>query len=122
MKANLEQLEEMQKELFRQQCDLDIQKAMVKHFIKMEKPRGITITNVDKKKQCDIHVVTNCYTEKDVDNAYDKGFKDGNQRYLTGSLTDVVGQSEQCTHENEVQRQGDGFIYTVCGDCGEDLD
>ena len=38
------------------------------------------------------------------------------------SLFDVVGQSEQCTHENEVQRQGDGFIYTVCGDCGEDLD
>jgi len=24
----------------------------------MEKERGITITNVDKKKQCDIHVVT----------------------------------------------------------------
>jgi len=37
-------------------------------------------------------------------------------------LSNVVGQSEQCTHENEVQRQGDGFIYTVCGDCGEDLD
>tara|TARA_R110002073_G_scaffold228246_1_gene389033 strand:+ start:98 stop:217 length:120 start_codon:yes stop_codon:yes gene_type:complete len=34
MKADLEQLEEMQKDLFRQQCDLDIQKAMVKHFIK----------------------------------------------------------------------------------------
>ena len=38
------------------------------------------------------------------------------------SLFNVVGQSEQCTHENEVQRQGDGFVYTVCGDCGEDLD
>jgi hypothetical protein len=38
------------------------------------------------------------------------------------ALHNVVGQSEQCTHENEVQRQGDGFIYTVCGDCGEDLD
>jgi len=38
------------------------------------------------------------------------------------ALFNVVGQSEQCTHENEVQRQGDGFIYTVCGDCGEDLD
>lgn len=33
------------------------------------------------------------------------------------NLPDVVGQSE-----NEVQRQGDGFVYTVCGDCGEDLD
>ena len=40
MKVNLEQLEEMQKELFRQQCDLDIQKAMVKHFIK-ERRRAI---------------------------------------------------------------------------------
>ena len=37
-------------------------------------------------------------------------------------IADVVGQSEQCTHENEVHKQGDGFIYTVCGDCGEDLD
>jgi hypothetical protein len=37
MKSNLRQLEEMQKELFRQQCDLDIQKAMVNHFIKKKK-------------------------------------------------------------------------------------
>ena len=37
MKINLERLEEMQKDLFRKQCDLDIQKAMVKHFIKKEK-------------------------------------------------------------------------------------
>ena len=34
MDVSLEELEEMKKELFRQQCDLDIQKAMVKHFIK----------------------------------------------------------------------------------------
>ena len=27
-----------------------------------------------------------------------------------------------CDHSNEVQRQGDGFVYTVCGDCGKDLD
>ena len=38
------------------------------------------------------------------------------------ALFNVVAQSEQCTHENEVQRQGDGFVYTVCGDCGKDLD
>ena len=38
------------------------------------------------------------------------------------NIANVVWQSEQCTHENEVQRQGYGFIYTVCGDCGEDLD
>tara|TARA_R110000796_G_scaffold162503_1_gene279250 strand:- start:2742 stop:2864 length:123 start_codon:yes stop_codon:yes gene_type:complete len=31
---SLEALEEMQKDLFKKQCDLDIQKALVKHFIK----------------------------------------------------------------------------------------
>ena len=46
MKANLEQLEEMQKELFRQQCDLDIQKAMVKHFIKEKQAELLTLTDV----------------------------------------------------------------------------
>ena len=46
MKADLEQLEEMQKELFRQQCDLDIQKAMVKHFIKKEKAKQLNLTGV----------------------------------------------------------------------------
>jgi len=63
MKANLEQLEEMQKELFRQQCDLDIQKAMVKHFIKKEKAKQLTLTDVvssscDKKE----NKLGMCYT------------------------------------------------------------
>ena len=30
--------------------------------------------------------------------------------------------NEHCNHLNEVQRQGNGFVYTVCGDCGEELD
>jgi len=42
-KINLEQLEEMQKELFKQQCDLDIQKAFVKHFIKKKQSEQLTI-------------------------------------------------------------------------------
>ena len=46
MKINLEQLEEMQVELFKKQCDLDIQKAMVKHFIKKEKAKQLTLTDV----------------------------------------------------------------------------
>jgi hypothetical protein len=46
MKVNLEQLEEMQKELFRQQCDLDIQKAMVKHFIKKKEDEQLILTDV----------------------------------------------------------------------------
>ena len=26
-----------------------------------------------------------------------------------------------CKHENELTKQGDGFTYVVCKDCGEDL-
>ena len=51
MKANLQQLEEMQKELFRQQCDLDIQKAMVKHFIKKKKAEQLPIYGVVRKSE-----------------------------------------------------------------------
>jgi hypothetical protein len=32
------------------------------------------------------------YTEADMDDAYDKGFKDGNQRDLTGSLIEVINK------------------------------
>ena len=46
MKADLEQLQEMQKDLFRQQCDLDIQKAMLKHFIKKKEDEQLTLTDV----------------------------------------------------------------------------
>tara|TARA_B110000967_G_C18681892_1_gene458514 strand:- start:95 stop:343 length:249 start_codon:yes stop_codon:yes gene_type:complete len=46
MKADLKQLEEMQKDLFRQQCDLDIQKAMLKHFIKKKEDEQLTLTDV----------------------------------------------------------------------------
>lgn len=34
----------------------------------------------------------------------------------------VLFNVSNCDHTNEVQRQGDGFVYTVCGDCGKDLD
>ncbi|MFT5348337.1 MAG: hypothetical protein ACI9M3_001377 [Bacteroidia bacterium] len=30
------------------------------------------------------------YTENDMDNAYDKGFNDGNQRDRTGSLIEIL--------------------------------
>ena len=52
MKADLEQLEEMQKDLFRQQCDLDIQKAMLKHFIKKKEDEQLTLTYVGKSVVC----------------------------------------------------------------------
>ena len=48
MKVSLEELKEMEKELFKQQCYLDIQKAMVKHFIKKEKVKQLTLTDVVK--------------------------------------------------------------------------
>ena len=42
------------------------------------------------KQALNIQNVSNCYTEKDMDSAYDKGFKDGNQRDLTDSLIEVL--------------------------------
>ena len=53
MKANLEELGEMLTELFKQQCDLDIQKAMVKHFIKKEKSEQLTLTDVVSTYHCE---------------------------------------------------------------------
>ena len=70
MEVNLEQLEEMQKELFRQQCDLDIQKAMVKHFIKEKQAEQLNLTDVGGS-----------YSKKQVEDAYDKGFKDAMLKY-----------------------------------------
>ena len=52
----LEQLEEMQKELFRRQCDLDIQKAIVKHFIKEKQSEQLNLTDVVDEFYCDIVV------------------------------------------------------------------
>lgn len=51
MKIDLEQLREMKLELFNRQCDLDIQKAMAKHFIKkkeanIEAPLNKTFSNL----------------------------------------------------------------------------
>ena len=51
MKADLEQLEKMQEDLFRQQCDLDIQKAMVKHFIKKKEDEILTLTDVNHQSE-----------------------------------------------------------------------
>lgn len=52
MEANLEELGEMLTELFKQQCDLDIQKAMVKHFIKEKQAELLTLTDVVKSFYC----------------------------------------------------------------------
>ena len=44
----------------------------------------------DVVKNLTIPLVSKCYTEKDMDDAYDKGFNYGNQRDLTGSLIEVL--------------------------------
>lgn len=33
------------------------------------------------------------------------------------TIPDVV----DCKHENEIMRQGNGFVYSTCGDCGDEL-
>lgn len=43
-----------------------------------------------KVKNLHLQNVSKCYTEKDMDNAYDKGFNDGSKRDLTGSLIEVL--------------------------------
>ena len=55
----LEQLEEMQKDLFKKQCDLDIQKAFVKHFIKKKQSEQLNIHSVVVPK-----VTFNCGKER----------------------------------------------------------
>lgn len=34
-------------------------------------------------------------------------------------VADVI--SSVCEHKKEVMRQGDGFVYVTCKDCGEEL-
>ena len=76
MKADLEQLEEMQKDLFRQQCDLDIQKAMLKHFIKKKEDEQLTLTDVSKC-DCDNHIACIvCGEEKGLDGDFWKRMKE----------------------------------------------
>ncbi len=39
------------------------------------------------------------------------------EKEVKSTLAPVSG----CKHENETMRQGDGFTYSVCSDCGADL-
>ena len=73
-KISLEQLEEMQKDLFKKQCDLDIQKAFVKHFIKKKQSERLKIPETTKEHKLYelskelVYQMTGKYTE-DVQNA-----------------------------------------------------
>ena len=58
------------------------------HFLMMATER--VMDAIDLVKKLNIDGISKCCTEKDIDNAYDKGFKDGNQRDLTGSLIEAL--------------------------------
>tara|TARA_R110000764_G_scaffold124243_1_gene211616 strand:+ start:276 stop:518 length:243 start_codon:yes stop_codon:yes gene_type:complete len=79
MKASIEQLEEMEKRIFRQQCDLAIQKAMVKHFLKKKRAEQLTLTDVSVTLICDVEKGTKC--------------KDPFPKYDTGVCRNCFGQS-----------------------------
>tara|TARA_R110002020_G_scaffold447134_2_gene659471 strand:+ start:872 stop:1069 length:198 start_codon:yes stop_codon:yes gene_type:complete len=53
--------------------------------------------------------------DPEAEKRIDEKLKNGSELF---GLYDV----SNCDHSNEVQKQGDGFVYTVCGDCGKDLD
>ena len=66
---DLGQLKEMQKRLLKKQCDLDIQKAMVKAFIKKEESKKLTLTDVLKSDSellfCGLENINDCeFTER----------------------------------------------------------
>ena len=69
--------------LLRDSYDLQEEKSEETAYWHLQKLRSAI-------KQLTLTDVSKCYTEKDMDNAYDKGFKDGSQRDLTGSLIEVL--------------------------------
>jgi hypothetical protein len=36
-------------------------------------------------------------------------------------VSEAVPDVADCKHDNEIMRQGDGFVYSTCGDCGDEL-
>jgi len=70
------------------------------------------------------------FTNKVLDNLNDSISEDGKVGLakfieLTNKLYEAINYTHSCTevceHKNETLRQGDGFTYSVCSDCGEDL-
>ena len=90
MDIDLEELKEMQEDLFKQQCDLDIQKAMVKHFINKQE-EAISVTRCCKElkgKQpmtFDEWINFNKYTKKTIGYKRNQilfGYEEMMQRYI----------------------------------------
>jgi hypothetical protein len=67
-----------------------------------------------------------------IDDVYSE--HDGGTIYLSDERTERLKQiiqqainfipcccTELCEHKNETIRQGDGFTYSVCSECGDEL-
>ena len=63
---------------YKQRSDMERE---IWEIIKALDEKKLTVIEAHKKL-CGLYIVSKCYTEKDMDNAYDKGFKDGNQRAI----------------------------------------
>ena len=59
-------------------------------YITPEDCKKIVEEALKQERESPIDSASKCYSEKDIDNAYDKGFNDGNQRDLTSSLIEVL--------------------------------
>ena len=74
MDIGLKELKEMQEDLFKQQCDLDIQKAMVKHFIKKQEA-AIPVTHCCTELKVDKKAEINKLNDLLKDTEEDEGLK-----------------------------------------------
>lgn len=72
----IDDLVKLEKELFKRQCDLDIQKAMVKHFIKKKKTEQLSIAAVSKCDCSNNIACKECGEEKGLDGDFWKRMKE----------------------------------------------
>ena len=60
--------------------------------------------------------------QKQTDNKREVTTEMYNLRYkLRDSYSVEIKDIVKCKHKNETTRQGNGFVYVVCEDCGDDL-
>jgi len=69
-------------------------------------------TYLESKGLCD-----HDYMDSGMINHISEMMEEYHQHLVTLGLPSVSG----CKHENETMRQGNGFTYSVCSDCGADL-
>lgn len=71
--------------------DIEIRESKITNpeFFLRQKELILEVTSL-KKALNTLNKVVKCYSEKDMDNAYDKGFKDGGNKDLSGSLIEFL--------------------------------